>query len=101
MDERPHPGDLPPLAWNDTARASPALTLSEAFAAQVDRTPRATALRFRDEALTYDELDGWASAFAMELVGLGAGPDALVAVSMERSLEMVVALYAIHKAGAA
>ena len=60
-----------------------------------------TAIRFRDEALTYRELNVRVNQLARYLVELGAGPDTLVAICMERSLEMVVALYAILKSGSA
>ena len=92
---------LPPPSWNATARDYPQLTLPEAFEQQVARTPDAPALRFRDEALTYRELNDRADALALELAALGAGPGGLVAVCMERSIEMVIALYGILKAGAA
>ena len=75
--------------------------LHEAFEAQVARTPDAPAIRFRDEALTYRELNVRANQLAEHLIELGAGPDILVAICMDRSLEMVVALYAILKSGSA
>ena len=65
------------------------------------RTPEAPAIRFRDESLSYQELNGRANRLARYLVELRAGPGSLVAVCMDRSLEMVVSLYAILKAGAA
>jgi amino acid adenylation domain-containing protein len=92
---------LPPPDWNATDRAYPVTTLHEAFEAQVARTPDATAIRFRDSSLTYGELDARADALAELLRALGAGPGTLTAVCMERSLEMVVALYATLKAGSA
>ena len=92
---------LPPADWNRTDRAYPAMPLHEAFEQQVARTPSAVAIRFRDEALTYRELDVRADALAARLAELGAGPGTLTAVCMERSLEMVVALYGILKSGSA
>jgi amino acid adenylation domain-containing protein len=92
---------FPPAEWNETAREYPALLLHEAFEAQVARAPDAIALRFRDSVLTYRELNDHADDLARRLAALGAGPNSLVAVCMERSLEMVVALYATLKAGAA
>ncbi len=92
---------LPPADWNRTARDYRLTPLHEAFEQQVARTPEAVALRFRDRALTYSELDARADELAATLVGLGAGPGTLTAVCMERSLEMVVALYGILKAGSA
>jgi amino acid adenylation domain-containing protein len=77
------------------------MPLHEAFEAQVARTPEATAIRFRDATLTYGELNRRADALAARLVALGVGPGTLTAVCMERSLEMVVALYGILKCGSA
>ncbi|MCP3105563.1 condensation domain-containing protein, partial [Myxococcus sp. K15C18031901] len=69
--------------------------------AQVDRTPHAEAVRFESEALTYAQLDARANQLAHHLRALGVGPHQLVAVCLERSLDMVVALVAVLKSGAA
>jgi amino acid adenylation domain-containing protein len=79
----------------------PDLPLHGMFEAQAARTPDATALRFGTERLTYSELDARANRLAHLLRARGIGPDQPVAVLMERSVEMVVALYGILKAGAA
>ncbi|WP_279608557.1 non-ribosomal peptide synthetase [Burkholderia gladioli] len=71
------------------------------FEAQVKRTPEAVALIAGDERLSYAELDAHANRFARYLVDLGVGPDALVAVCLERSTAMVVSLLGILKAGGA
>ena len=97
----PRSDRLPPTEWNETARDYPVALLHEAFAAQVARTPEAPAISFRDRSLTYRELNCQANQLAHHLAELGAGPGTLVAVCMDRSLEMVVALYAVLKAGAA
>ncbi|MBM7788492.1 non-ribosomal peptide synthetase [Tenggerimyces flavus] len=87
--------------WNSTAHDVPATTLPALFRAQVARTPGSTALVFGDMRLTYAELDAHAGRLARRLRERGVGPEDLVAVSIPRSLELVVALYAIHRAGAA
>jgi amino acid adenylation domain-containing protein len=92
---------LPPPEWNRTERTYPDTLLPQAFEAQVARTPSAPALRFRDETLTYAELQERIHALATHLIGLGARPGSLIAVCVERSVEMVVALYAIQRAGCA
>ena len=85
--------------WNDTTAAYAETTLPAAFEAQVDRTPDAPALVFGDVAMTYRELDAAANRLAHRLLGLGVGREHAVGVAMERSVEMVVALYGIMKAG--
>ncbi|MFC9156620.1 non-ribosomal peptide synthase/polyketide synthase [Streptomyces bauhiniae] len=87
--------------WNDTARPVAANTLPELFRAQAARTPDATALIFEGERLTYAELDARVEHTARVLAGLGAGPERTVAVALPRSVELVVALLATHRAGAA
>ena len=69
--------------------------------AQASRTPQAVALVFGDVSLTYDELNGRANRLAHRLIRLGIGPDVLVGVACERSVEMVIALLATLKAGGA
>jgi non-ribosomal peptide synthetase component F len=69
--------------------------------AQSARTPDADALAFEGERLTYRELERRANALAAHLRCLGAGPEARVGLYVERSLEMVVALLAVLKSGAA
>jgi amino acid adenylation domain-containing protein len=88
--------------WNDTARPYDlGATLIERIEQQAQRTPDATALIFRDRRLTYRELDERATALARVLAGEGLGPERFAGVCLERSTEMVVALLAILKAGAA
>ncbi len=71
------------------------------IAAQAARTPDAVALTFATEQLTYRELDERTTRIAARLQAQGIGGESLVAVSMLRSLELVVALVGILKAGAA
>lgn len=71
------------------------------FERQVQRTPDAIAVTSDDVSLTYAELNGRANAVAQRLVSMGAGPDVLVALCMERSVSMLAGLLGILKAGAA
>ncbi|HEX9939788.1 MAG TPA: amino acid adenylation domain-containing protein, partial [Longimicrobium sp.] len=77
-------------------RALPAL-----FAAQAKRRPHARALTFGGESVTYAELDARANRLAHRLIALGARADALVGLFVDRSIETVVGILAILKAGAA
>src|SRR4051812_13441816 len=87
--------------WNDTAQPVMATTLPALFAAQAARTPDATAVVFEDRTLSYAALDAHANRLAQHLQGLGVGPDVLVGVCAERSVELVVGLVAVLKAGGA
>ncbi|CAL9444890.1 Dimodular nonribosomal peptide synthase [Actinosynnema sp. ALI-1.44] len=87
--------------WNDTARDVPVTVLPELFAAQAARTPDAVAVESGGVSWTYGELDERSNRLARHLVGLGIGPERLVAVALPRSLEMVAAVLAVAKAGAA
>ncbi|MGW7104090.1 amino acid adenylation domain-containing protein [Streptomyces sp. NPDC054838] len=87
--------------WNSTAVPVPATTLVELFERQVAATPQAPATVFRGERLSYAELDARAERLAGALRARGAGPERIVAVALHRSTEMVVALLAVLKSGAA
>ena len=88
--------------WNNTARDYPAdVTLIDLFETQVAKTPDAVAVVFEGQELSYRELDERANHLGHELQSHGIGPESVVGVYMERSIEMVVALYGILKAGAA
>jgi amino acid adenylation domain-containing protein len=90
------------LNWNNTRTDFPdTRCVHERFEEQAARTPEAIAVIFEDEQLTYHELNLRANRLAHHLKSLGAGCETLVVVCMERSVEMVVALFAILKAGAA
>jgi nonribosomal peptide synthetase DhbF len=93
--------ELVTAGWNDTARDVAAVVLPDLFAAQAARTPDAVAVVCGGVSWSYAELDARSSRLARYLVGLGAGPEGLVAVALPRSLEMVAAVLAVAKAGAA
>ena len=75
--------------------------LHQLIEAQAARTPQRTALRFEQQRLTYGELERRAGRLAAHLRALGAGPEVLVGLLLERSLEMVVGMLGVLKAGAA
>ena len=87
--------------WNDTARAIAPATVPELFAAQVARSPDAIAVVFEEHSLTYAELDRRANQLAHHLRALGVGPEVMVGLCLERSLELVIGLIGILKAGGA
>lgn len=90
------------IEWNDTRVDYPQhLCLHQLFEAQAERTPNAVAVSFEGEDLTYGALNRRANQLAHHLQRLGVGPEVLIGVFMERSLEMVIGLYAILKAGGA
>ena len=88
--------------WNDSSLAYPQDTgIHQLFEAQVARTPDAVAVVFEDQELTYRELNIRANQVAHHLQALGVGPEVLVGLHVERSLEMMVGLLGIIKAGGA
>jgi len=88
--------------WNETGSGDgPPRCVHELFADQAQRTPETTAVRSDSEQITYAQLDARANQLANHLRGLGVGPDAVVAIAAERSIEMVVAVLAVLKAGGA
>ncbi|MFB7613702.1 non-ribosomal peptide synthase/polyketide synthase, partial [Kitasatospora sp. NPDC056181] len=86
---------------NETAREVAAVPVPEAFAAQVAATPDATALVCGRVELTYRQLNARANRFAHALIARGVGPEQVVAVALPRSVESVVAVLGVLKAGAA
>ena len=90
------------VEWNNTARDYPQdKCIHELFEATVERTPLSVAVVFEGEQLTYRELNARANQVAHYLQGLGVGPEVLVGICVERSLEMVVGVLGILKAGGA
>ncbi|RUL78898.1 non-ribosomal peptide synthetase [Dyella choica] len=89
------------VAWNDTALPVPEATLPTMFGASVAATPDADAVSFDGANLSYAELDARSSQLAHALRELGVEPDVVVGVCLPRSLDLVVGLLAVMKAGGA
>ena len=90
------------IEWNDTGRNYLLdACIHQLFEFQVTQMPDAVAMVDGDEHLTYRELNRRANQVAHHLRALGVGPEVLVGICMERSLEMVVGLLGILKAGGA
>lgn len=88
--------------WNaGHAPTSDAAGTHRLFVEQAARTPNARAITSRGVSLTYAELDARSNRMARYLADLGVGPDVLVGLNLERSVDMVVAMLGIHKAGGA
>jgi amino acid adenylation domain-containing protein len=89
------------IEWNDTTLAYPDQhCIQDVFEAQVARTPEAVAVVCEDVLLTYHELNCRANQIAHYLLALGVETETLVGICIERSLDMVVGLMGILKAGA-
>ena len=96
------PGERQRLLGGTARTAAPSsATLPELFADQAARTPDATAVVHEGTRLTYAELDARANRLAHLLAARGAGPERLVALALPRSPELVVAVLAVLKTGAA
>jgi amino acid adenylation domain-containing protein len=90
------------VEWNAMAAEYPReKCVHELFAGQAARAPEAIAVVFDDRQLSYGELDRRSNQVAHHLRALGVGPESVVGLCVERSLEMVVGLLAILKAGGA
>ncbi|HZD08761.1 MAG TPA: condensation domain-containing protein, partial [Candidatus Limnocylindrales bacterium] len=88
--------------WNETKAEFPSgKCVHELFEEQVARTPQAAAVIYEEERLSYGELNERANRLAWRLRELGVGPETIVGLMVERSIEMVVALLGVLKAGAA
>ncbi|HVR95062.1 MAG TPA: amino acid adenylation domain-containing protein [Thermoanaerobaculia bacterium] len=90
------------VEWTDARTATPRDgLLHELFETQADRTPDAVAAVFGDLSLSYGELEARANQVAHRLRRRGVGLESLVGLNLERSLELVIGVYGILKAGAA
>jgi amino acid adenylation domain-containing protein len=88
--------------WNDTKTDYPSeKCIHEWFESQVQRTPESVAVVFANRRMTYTELDRRSNQLARHLKSFGVGPEVLVGIHLEPSLEMVVGLFGILKAGGA
>ena len=87
--------------WNATGREVLPGSLPCLFAAQAGKRPDATAVVFERGRLSYGELDRRSNQLAHHLRGLGVGPETVVGLCLERSLELIVGLLGILKAGGA
>jgi tyrocidine synthetase III len=89
-------------SWNNTTVPYPAdQTIHGMFEAQASRTPDLVALYFKDRQLTYGELDQKANQLARTLRKIGVRPQEVVGIMAERSIEMMIGMFAILKAGGA
>jgi amino acid adenylation domain-containing protein len=88
--------------WNATdVQYSNQFCIHRLFEIQAEKTPNAIAIKYEDQTLSYVELNSKANQLAHYLATKGAGPDVVVALGMQRSLDMFIALLATIKAGAA
>jgi amino acid adenylation domain-containing protein len=88
-------------AGRESGHEYPVWCIHEAFERHAAAAPEAIAVSFESESLTYGQLNARANRLAHRLIDLGAGPEALVALCFEPSLEMIVAILGVLKAGAA
>ncbi|MEH1843055.1 MAG: amino acid adenylation domain-containing protein [Nostoc sp.] len=86
---------------NETQVVDRDLCIHQMFERQVERSPQAIAVAFDDIQLTYQQLNKRANQLAHYLRTLGVGPEVLVGICLERSLEMIVGILGILKAGGA
>ena len=92
------------VAWNNTAKDHSqtygnVTSVHQLFEAQVEKTPDATAVVFGSDGVTYRELNSRANRLAHYLIERGVGPDVMVGLAVERSVEMIVGVLGILKAG--
>ncbi len=88
-------------SWNDTAHELEPATLVDLFDARVATDPDAVAVAFEGEQLTYADFDARVNRLARHLISQGVGPESTVGLAVRRSLDLLVGMYAIVKAGGA
>jgi nonribosomal peptide synthetase DhbF len=89
------------VASGEDVETEPPATLPALFTAQAEKTPDRPAVEDGGVALSYAELDARANRLAHHLIGLGVGPEQVVALALRRSADFVVAVLAVAKTGAA
>lgn len=90
------------VEWNDTATSYPReKCIHQLFEKQVEHSPETVAVILDDKKITYRELNARANQLSHYLHSLGVGPNVLVGICMERSIEMIIGLIGILKAGGA
>jgi surfactin family lipopeptide synthetase A len=100
--DTPSRPQLPLPEWNQTQVPFPQdVCIHDLFERQATRTPDAIALQFQNQHLTYSQLSQRSNQLANKLAKNGVGPEVLVGICMDRSLEMIVGMLGILKAGGA
>ncbi|MBY0273555.1 MAG: amino acid adenylation domain-containing protein, partial [Alphaproteobacteria bacterium] len=91
------------IEWNKTKvnYAEEGQTVISLFEQQAEKTPEAIALMYEGKQLSYRALNVRANQLARYLQDLGVGPESLVGICLERSLDLIVSILAVHKAGGA
>lgn len=87
--------------WNATARPVPNTTIHQLFERQAARTPLAVAVEDDSRSLTYRQLNQESNRLARRLQELGAGPETLIGLCLDRSCDMLISVLAVLKSGAA
>jgi amino acid adenylation domain-containing protein len=96
-----HERQLVLSVWNRTEQPMPEVMVADLFEEQVRLRPDAVAVRCESETMTYQELERAANRLAHHLIEHGAGPERVVALSLPRGCDLVVAMLAVWKVGAA
>ena len=86
-------------SWNGTAHEVADVSLVDVFDAQVAASPDSVAVSFEGVSLSYAEFDSRVNRLARYLVSVGVGPESLVGVAVRRSVDLLVAVYGVLKAG--